>query len=82
MVTASVFPSAGLSMIFRFEKSTPPVSQPIGGMMISVTREVTILPKAVPIMIPTAISTTFPLMAKSLNSLSIYVWFFVCLYSI
>ena len=37
-------------------------------MRISDTRDVTILPKAVPIMTPTAKSTTFPLMANALNS--------------
>ncbi len=40
----------------------------MGGMRISDTREVTIFPKAVPIMTPTARSMTFPLMANDLNS--------------
>ena len=35
---------------------------------MSDTRDVTILPKAVPIMTPTAKSTTFPLIANALNS--------------
>ncbi|MNN83028.1 hypothetical protein D3C81_2000320 [compost metagenome] len=39
--------------------------------MMSPTNEETILPNAAPIMIPTAISTTFPLTAKALNSLII-----------
>ena len=36
--------------------------------MMSLTSEVTILPKAPPMMIPTAMSITLPLRAKSLNS--------------
>src|SRR5256885_473089 len=38
---------------------------------MSSTREVTIRPKAAPIMIPTAMSTTLPRMANSLNSFHI-----------
>ena len=45
-----------------------PVMRPMGGMMMSLTSEVTILPKAPPMMIPTAISMTLPLRANSLNS--------------
>src|SRR2546429_192347 len=55
----------------RLEKSTLPTSSPIGGMMTSLTSELMILPKAAPMMIPTAISSTFPRMANSLNSLNI-----------
>jgi hypothetical protein len=40
----------------------------MGGMMISFTREVTIAPKATPIMIPMARSITFPRIANALNS--------------
>jgi hypothetical protein len=39
-------------------------------MMTSFTSEVTILPNAAPMMIPTAMSTTLPFMAKSRNSRS------------
>ena len=39
------------------------------GVITSSIKELTILPKAPPIITPTAISTTFPLMANSLNSL-------------
>ena len=53
------------------EKSTLPSSRPIGGMMTSLTRDATILPKATPMMMPTARSMTLPRMANSLNSLSI-----------
>ena len=38
------------------------------GVITSSIKELTILPKAHPIITPTAISTTFPLMANSLNS--------------
>ena len=41
---------------------------PIGGMMMSSTNEVTILPNAAPITIPTAKSITFPLEINSLKS--------------
>jgi hypothetical protein len=53
------------------EKSRPPVIAPMIGMMMSPTREVTIPPKAAPIMTPTARSTTLPFIANSRNSLSI-----------
>jgi hypothetical protein len=52
----------------NFEKSTLPINQPKGGIIISLTKESTIFPKAAPIMIPTAISITLPLMANVLNS--------------
>src|SRR4051812_138695 len=41
------------------------------GMMISPTSEVTIAPKAAPMMTPTARSTTLPFIANSRNSFSI-----------
>ena len=41
----------------RLAKLTGPSSIPIGGMMMSLTRDVTILPKAPPMMMPTAMST-------------------------
>jgi len=46
-----------------------PINIPIGGMMTSFTIDLTIVPNAPPIMIPTAMSITLPLTAKSLNSL-------------
>src|SRR5258708_17605521 len=52
------------------ENSTWPSSAPIGGMMMSSTKDKMIFPKAVPIMTPTAKSTTFPRIANSLNSFS------------
>src|ERR1700732_3477146 len=51
-----------------FEKSSPPVSRLTGGMMTSLTSEVTIDPKAAPMITPTARSKAFPLTANSLNS--------------
>lgn len=55
-------------LIKRFEKSTPPKIIPIGGMMMSDTKEATILPKAPPMITPTAMSTTLPRSAKALKS--------------
>src|SRR5262245_29067514 len=52
------------------EKSSPPVTRPMRGMMMSLTSESTILPNAPPIMMPTARSTTLPLTANSRNSLA------------
>jgi hypothetical protein len=49
-------------------KSMPPISKPSGGMITSLTSEETILPKALPMMTPTARSMTLPLMAKALKS--------------
>ncbi len=54
-----------------FVKSTPPRARPTGGMMTSVTSELTMVPKAAPMMMPTAMSRTLPRMANSLNSLNI-----------
>src|SRR5882724_10438477 len=51
-------------------KLTLPMALPIVGMMMSLTMDVTILPNAAPIMIPTAMSTTLPRIANSLNSLT------------
>src|SRR5476651_1227879 len=64
-------PGASLSTRNLFEKSRPPVSKPSGGIRISFTNDVTIPPKAAPIITPTARSTAFPLTANSLNSLNI-----------
>src|SRR6186997_1867321 len=52
-------------------KSSPPVRRVIGGMRMSFTSELTIAPKAAPIMTPIARSTALPLIANSLNSLNI-----------
>src|SRR5512141_2523550 len=54
----------------RFEKSTFPKTSPIGGIRTSETSVPMIVPKAAPMMMPTAMSTTFPRMANSLNSFS------------
>src|ERR1700757_3458909 len=54
-----------------FEKSSPPVAKPIGGMRISLTSDVTIPPKAAPMITPTARSMALPLTANSLNSFHI-----------
>src|ERR1700761_335801 len=72
---AGLLLSAGRITHFRSEKSMPPVIQPIGGMMIWSTSEVTILPNAPPITTPTARSMTLPRMAKVLNSCSMPMCF-------
>src|SRR6478736_3270696 len=53
----------------RLEKSSLPNTRPMIGMITSATSESTILPKAPPMITPTARSTTLPLTANSLNSL-------------
>ena len=52
----------------KSEKSMPPSARPIGGMMRSLTSELTIVVNAAPMMIPTARSMTLPRIAKSRNS--------------
>ena len=54
------------SMFFKLAASKAGLR--IRGVITSSIKELTILPKAPPIMTPTAISTTLPLMANSLNS--------------
>ena len=62
-----------LRTINRLVKSIlPPKSVEIRGMTMSFTKESTILPKAPPIMTPTARSTTLPLTAKALNSFMMF----------
>src|SRR4051794_7441979 len=58
----------------RFAKSTLPSASPIGGMMTPSTSDVTILPKAAPMITATARSTTFPRAMNSLNSLHMVVF--------
>ena len=53
----------------------PPVIQPIGGMITSLTSELTILPNAPPMTIPTAMSITLPRIANALNSCSMLMRF-------
>src|ERR1035437_7968943 len=64
---------ASFKIMNLFEKSRPPVSKPIGGIRISFTRELTMAPKAAPMITPTARSTALPLMANSLNSFNIWM---------
>src|SRR5215470_2016837 len=52
--------------------SACPRSRPMGGMRMSPTKDVTILPKAAPMTTPTASSTTLPRMMNSLNSRSMW----------
>ena len=66
----TVLVAAGVLERFRkrLEKSTRPSKRPIGGIRMSLTNDVTILPKAAPMMIPTAMSRTLPRMMNFLNS--------------
>ncbi len=64
-------------VIFKFEKSKPPMSIETTGITTSLTRELTIEVKAPPMMIPTARSTTEPRLINSLNSLRIFGSFFL-----
>ena len=54
--------------MYRLEKSSLPKTRPTSGMMTSATSESTILPKAAPMITPTARSITLPLTANSRNS--------------
>ncbi|TDM08647.1 MAG: 4-hydroxythreonine-4-phosphate dehydrogenase PdxA [Ideonella sp. MAG2] len=63
----AVCPARGMNL---FEKSRPPKTRPTKGMIKSETTESTILPKAPPMMTPTARSTTLPFIANSLNSVA------------
>src|SRR5256886_16248766 len=56
-----------------FEKSSPPVTKPIGGIRMSFTSEVTIPPNAAPMITPTARSMALPLIANSLNSFHMWL---------
>src|ERR1044071_9358285 len=59
-----------LSTRKKLEKSTPPSARPIGGMITSLTRELTIVVKDAPMMTPIARSTTLPRTANFLNSVN------------
>ena len=59
-----------LIVAFAIFMGVKAINRPSGGMITSLTKDETILPKAAPMMIPTAMSTTLPLTAKALNSLS------------
>jgi len=50
------------------EKSTPPRARPIGGMMMSLTRELTTLPMAAPMITAIARASAFVLSRNPLNS--------------
>ena len=60
--------TAGESVMFSCVRSMSPISQPMSGMNTSPTRLVVILPKAVAMMTPMAMSMTFPREMNSLNS--------------
>src|SRR4029077_15121414 len=54
--------------IFSLLKSTPPRTTPIGGMMMSLTSEVTTVPSAAPMMTPIARASALVLSRNALNS--------------
>ena len=70
----TVSPVAGSTVPARKTSSSPvrsilPMARLMRGVIISFTRDVTILPKALPMITPTAMSTTLPFMANALKSL-------------
>src|SRR5436190_22291803 len=67
--TSLVAGSSAFSTKASFAKSIPPMARPMGGMITWSTRLVTILPKAPPMITPTARSMTLPRARNSLNSL-------------
>src|SRR6201996_193082 len=56
----------------KLAKSTPPSASPIGGMITSLTREVTMPVKDAPMITPTARSRTLPRTANFLNSSNMF----------
>ena len=56
------------NLISKEEKSTFPIIIPMTGINISLTKLVTIFPKAPAIITPIAISSTFPRITNALNS--------------
>ena len=73
LAAARLVYSTSVRLMKMSEKSMPPVINPIGGMMISLTSDVTMLPKAAPMITPTARSNALPFTANSLNSLMIFM---------
>jgi len=72
LIATAAAPSTGcFSVSASDEKSMPPVTIPSGGISRSLVNDATIFPNAPPITTPTAMSTTFPCIANSLNSWSI-----------
>ncbi len=68
LASARLEKSFPLMFMNKLLKSILPNSKPIGGIMISLTRDVTIFPNAAPIIMPVAISTILPFAIKALNS--------------
>src|SRR5215208_1431903 len=68
-------PVAAFSTIFSSLKSTPPRRTPTGGMMMSLTSELTTVPRAVPMMTPIASARALVLSRNSRNCLTMRVSF-------
>ena len=69
LIAACSTPSTGSPiLISKVVKSTFPTIIPIIGIKISLTKLVTIFPKAAPMITPTAKSTTLPRITNALNS--------------
>ena len=69
------FTEAVPTVMFQLSKLTPPVRMEISGMMMSLTKELTMPVKAAPMIMPTARSMTFPLEMNSLNFFILYLSF-------
>lgn len=69
MTASSPVPKKLGIWIARLVKSTPPAIRPTMGIIISLTRELTMAVKAPPTATPTARSTTEPRLINSMNSL-------------
>lgn len=72
---------AGCKTNFKSAKFTLPIISPIGGIITSLTRELTMPVKAEPMIIPTDKSITFPREMKVLNSLASDFFSFIMDYS-
>ncbi len=69
-MTAAVSPPKKFGIVtLKVVKSAPPPIRLTSGIIISLTRDVTMAEKAAPMTTPTARSTTLPWLIKVLNSL-------------
>ena len=73
--SSTTLPSASTTVSVKgmasSEKSTPPSAIPMGGMRMSLVRDVTMAPKAPAMITAVANSSTLPFMMNALNSFSI-----------
>ena len=64
--------AAALRVMSHLARSTFPKMAPISGMITLLIRVLVMLPKAVAMITPTAMSSTLPRMMNSLNSFAIF----------